>query len=66
MNPAALKTPDQILAAALEKEKAARSFYAELADQCHVDFVKDLLLHLQNEEEKHAVLIRKMIARLGT
>lgn len=66
MDPRQLKTPDQILMAALEKENAARDFYAELADRCHVDFVKELLQHLQNEEEKHAVLIRKMIARLAT
>lgn len=60
-----LKTPGQILEAALEKENAARDFYAELADRCHVDFVRNLLLRLANEEEKHALLIRKMQARLA-
>ena len=65
MDARALKTPGQILEAALAKENAARDFYAELAHQCHVDFVKELLVHLQVEEEKHAALIRKMIARLG-
>ena len=65
MDPRQLKTPDQILTAALEKENAARDFYAELAKSCHVDFVRDLLLRLQNEEEKHAVLIHNLLARLG-
>ncbi len=65
MIPPPLRTPDQILRAALEKETSARDFYAELANHCHVDFVKELLVHLQIEEEKHAALIRKALARLG-
>ncbi len=65
MNAAQLKTPAEILGAALEKENAARDFYAGLAAHCHVDFVRDLLQRLQNEEEKHADLIRKMLARLA-
>ena len=60
-----LRTPDEILRAALEKETSARDFYAELAGRCRVDFVKELLVHLQIEEEKHAALIRKALARLG-
>ena len=66
MTPPPLRTPDQILRAALEKEMDARDFYAELANRCHVDFVKELLLQLQVEEEKHAALIRKAQARLGS
>ena len=65
MIPPPLRTPDQILHAALERETSARDFYAELANHCHVDFVKELLVHLQIEEEKHAALIRKALARLG-
>ena len=61
-----LKTPVDILQAALDKEQAARDFYAELSHHCHVDFVRDLLLRLHNEEEKHIDLIRKMLARLGS
>lgn len=60
-----LKTPVEILHAALEKEIAARDFYAELVVRCHVDFVQDLLRLLQNEEEKHVSLIRKMLVRLA-
>lgn len=65
MTAPALRTPDQILRTALDREVSARDFYAELAHQCHVDFVKDLLVQLQIEEEKHAALIRKALARLG-
>jgi len=61
-----LKTPVEILQAAAEKETRARDFYAELATRCHVDFVRDLLLRLHNEEEKHLDLIRKMLAQLGS
>ncbi|NLG35288.1 MAG: hypothetical protein GX548_08030 [Lentisphaerae bacterium] len=64
MNPASLKTPVEILEAAMEKETAARDFYAHLARHCHVDFVRDLLFRLQNEEEKHMDLIRKMLVRV--
>lgn len=60
-----LSTPVEILNAALEKEQAARDFYASLAVRTRTDFVRDLLLRLQNEEEKHADLIRKMLVRLG-
>ena len=67
MSPSApLKTPVEILQAALEKEQAARDFYADLSHRCHVDFVRDLLQRLHNEEEKHIDLIEKMLARLGT
>ena len=65
MNVAHLKPPIEILKAALEKESASRDFYAELANRCHVDFVQELHFRLQNEEEKHALLIRNMLARLG-
>ena len=61
-----LKTPGEILRAAAEKETSARDFYAELAARCHTDFVRELLLRLHNEEEKHLDLIRKMLARLGS
>ena len=59
-----LKTPVEILRAAAEKETSARDFYAELAASCHTDFVRELLLRLHNEEEKHLDLIHKMLARL--
>jgi rubrerythrin len=44
-----LTTPSEILTAALEKEASARDFYGELAEPCHVDFVKDLHLRLPHD-----------------
>ena len=59
-----LKTPDEILNKALEKETQARDFYAELAAECPVDFVRELLETLQNEEYKHMKMIKNMLGRL--
>ena len=59
-----LTTPNEILQAALKMETQARDFYAELEKNCSVDFVKDLLLTLQNEESKHMHLIQKMLGRV--
>jgi rubrerythrin len=61
-----LITPDEILRAALEKETQARDFYAKLALGCSVDFVKELLQTLQNEEAKHMHMIQKMLGRLDS
>lgn len=66
MNPVPPKTPVEILTAALEKEAAARDFYGDLANSCRVPFVQELLLRLQNEEEKHATLIRNMLGRIAS
>jgi rubrerythrin len=60
-----LRTPDEILRIALENELQARDFYAQLALECSVDFVKELLQTLQNEEAKHMHMVQKMIDRLG-
>ena len=59
-----LTTPNEILQAALEKETQARDFYEELGKNCSVDFVKELLLTLQNEESKHMHLIQKILKRV--
>ena len=57
-------TSDEILRTALEKETQAYDFYAELAASCTVEYVKDLLLKLQNEEAKHMRMIQNMLGRL--
>ena len=57
-------TPDQILQKALEKETQARDFYGELALSCAVDFVRELLEKLRNEESKHMRRIQDMRAKL--
>jgi rubrerythrin len=59
-----MTTPDQILQKALEKETQARDFYAEFALSCGVDFVRELLEKLRNEESKHMRMIKDMRARL--
>ena len=60
-----LNTPAEILRAAREKEPAARDYYAKLANRCTIGFVQELLFRLQNEEEKHMDLIRKLLTRLA-
>ena len=58
------RTPGEILHVALDSEKRARDFYAKLALECSVDFVKELLETLQNEESKHIHMIQKIQGRL--
>lgn len=59
-----LTTPGQILRTALEKEMQARDFYADLANHTSVEFVRELLETLQNEESKHVHMIQHMLGRL--
>lgn len=59
-----LTTPNEILQKALQMENQAHDFYAGLAGQISVDFVRELLETLQNEESKHVHMIRDMISRL--
>jgi rubrerythrin len=59
-----LRTPDEILKRALQKETQARDFYDSLAATCSVDFVKEMLLRLKDEEAKHIHMINDMLARL--
>lgn len=55
-------TPAEALRLALSKEKEAIVLYRKLAIQHSV--IKDLLLELMNEEEKHARLIEERISKL--
>jgi rubrerythrin len=59
-----LTTPDQILKKALEKEKQAHDFYEELSLKCSVEFVRELLEKLRDEESKHIHMIQSMLSRL--
>lgn len=61
-----LTSPDQILHEALKKEEQARDFYADLAADCTIEFVKTLLITLQNEESKHVRMIRDMLGKLAS
>jgi rubrerythrin len=60
-----LKTPDEILQAALAREEEARDFYADMATHCRVGFVKELLERLKDEETKHVRMIQDMITKLN-
>jgi rubrerythrin len=64
--PHGLRTPDAVLRTALEKETQSRDFYAKLASECTVDFVKELLQKLQNEESKHMHMIQVTMDKLRT
>lgn len=59
-----LTTPDAILRKALEKEQQAHDFYEQHAAHCHIDYVRELLETLQNEESKHIHIIKDMIRRI--
>jgi len=59
-----LTTPE-ILKEALRRENEARDFYGELAASCHIDFVKELLERLKNEESRHVRWVQDMITRLN-
>jgi rubrerythrin len=62
-----LSTPDEILNAALAKERQSREFYSGLAEQCRNDMVRQLIERLKDEENKHVKMIEEMLAdlRLG-
>ncbi len=62
-----LSTPDEILNAALTKERQSREFYAGLAEQCRIDMVRKLLEKLKDEENKHVRMVENMLKdlRLG-
>jgi rubrerythrin len=59
-----LNTPDEILNAALAKERQSREFYARLAEQCQIEMVRELLEKLKDEENKHVKMVEDMLAAL--
>jgi rubrerythrin len=60
-----LTTPDQILQAALVKEKEAHQFYGSVLGHCQVEIVRELVERLRNEEHKHIRMVEEMITRLN-
>ena len=62
-----LRTPDEILNAALAKERQSCQFYSGLAEQCRIDMVRQLIEKLKDEENKHVKMVEDMLAdlRLG-
>lgn len=59
-------SPMQILEQALRKERASCDFYANLAADCKVVFLSELLIELKDEEAKHVKMIQAMITQLKT
>jgi len=55
---------DQILALALKKEEAAYRFYDGVAKDLKVEFLREMVEKLREEEAKHVQMIRKRIAQL--
>ena len=54
---------DELLLAALKSELEAREIYRELADMVNVAFMKDRLLFLSDEEDKHRAFLEKVWAK---
>ena len=60
-----LSTPDQILRAAMAREVAAFRFYSDLLKANRPELVRDLLLQLKDEEEKHIHLVERRMRELN-
>jgi rubrerythrin len=59
-----LNTPPEILQVALKKELNARAFYDKILASTRVDYIRNLIEQLRNEEAKHVRLIEKKITDL--
>ncbi|MCK5528498.1 MAG: hypothetical protein KAI74_02335 [Kiritimatiellae bacterium] len=59
-----LTTPREILEYALKMEKQSYEFYEEIENHCSVEFMKEIISELKNEEYTHMHSINAMIARL--
>jgi rubrerythrin len=57
-------TAKEILETALTKEEAAYRFYDSVMISTKVDFVRDLVSQLREEEQKHVLLVRKKLSEL--
>ncbi len=64
MSPKSL-SEDEILRAALKKEENAYAFYDRLLQSSGVEFIRELLVTLRDEEAKHIRLIKDKLARLN-
>lgn len=57
-------TPIDILTAALKKERDAYRFYDELMNATTVTVVQELLEKLRDEENRHILMIERIISRM--
>ena len=58
------KTPVDILQIALKKEESSLRLYDNMLKDARVDFVRELLEKLREEESKHVQMIEKRISQL--
>ena len=58
------KTSIDVLQIALRKEEASCRLYEGMMNDSRVDFVRELLEKLRDEEARHVRMIKKMISRL--
>ena len=63
MDISALKTPAELLKAALAKEQQAHDFYDHAILQCKLPMVRELLERLKDEESRHIRLVEAMLAK---
>lgn len=59
-----MKSGNEILEAALHKEKQAHDFYDGLLVHCKVDEVRKLVEKLRDEESRHVAMIEAMMVQL--
>jgi rubrerythrin len=58
-------TESEILQAALNREKEAYAFYNSLLEGQHVEFLRDLLTELRDQEGKHRLMIERHITDMN-
>jgi len=61
---AANRGPAEILQIALKKEESSLKLYNTMLEGSKVQFVRELLQKLRDEEAKHVQMIRKRISQL--
>jgi len=62
--PYSLKTPSDILDAALAREKDAHKFYSEALKHVSNESLRNLLEKLKDAEYKHVHIVEQMIAKM--
>ncbi len=64
VSPYSLKTPSDILNAALAREKDAYAFYSEALTHARNESLRNLLEKLKDAEFKHVHIVEQMIAKM--
>ena len=61
---AKLNSSYETLHAALARERQAYEFYTDLAANCRIDALRELLEKPRDEENKHVRMIEKMMTKM--